>query len=1059
MVDMNIVFVSHCDLRQNSGLQIANIANVLSELGVASVVCVPGRPDGPISHIETLFKVITYLDALDGVEFSDGRGPDLIHAWTPRELVRVMTERLCAKHGCPYLVHLEDNEHVVVRDNFQLKRYEELAKLPQSLLDALIPQDRIHPNRYREFMEKASGVTALIDRLLEFKPAHVPSVVFWPGFSRPFANLPVVPHSRRMRIGLRREEKVLVYTGNVHPSNEAEVRSLCLAVLALRDQGLPVRLLKAGSNYRNYHWIERAVHSQALIELGFLPQNEIPKLLSLADVLVQPGASNEFNDYRFPSKLPEYLVSGKPVALPLSNIGRFLRDREEALILRRGDSVEIAEAVELLLADESLRERIGRGGREFALRALSWPNNVPPLKEFYKSILQSSLKSERFLVDTAENGVRLHEFAPLVKLIAFYDPKFYSSNEKDESCGSALAAWARVGASKPAFPGHHQPQLPTDPGSYDTRPAEVIEHQAELARQYGIYGFCFHYYWFNGRKLFEQPVEQMLLHGKPDMPFCLCWANHSWTDPSDVTEQTISIDQVRSSERDSSFIRDVIPFLKDPRYIQVNGAPFLLVSRADLLPNPLKTVSTWREACAAEGIPRIHLCAVRNPGVSEPRAYGFDAAVEYPPLTERKPINPTALARVAPKFLGYFEDFGAVSESHMNLRPPEYLQYAGIMPRWDDTPRRADRAHIVLNSSPDAYRTWLHCVVERALLRSDVQEPYIFINSWNAWMDGAYLEPDNRYGHAYLEATRIGLAAGIADYYKRTCRAVDENVAVRSLKTWEAHRSGGPFQTIEKMSKTQNWFDDKDLATVACHYRGTFSVPSISYGTVRDFCDSFDHLRPLAVANGDLKDCQRPWAFKSILGKLPKGGRILEIGAGEPFVADLLNRLGYETWVVDPYDGSGNGPLEYERFRKEYPSLKFVRDQFNDRLQGLPEGGFDCIYSISVLEHIPPDGLTAVFAGMKKFLKPDGLSIHAVDHVHKGNGAMEHLANLNLMVKQSGYGSSELERILHQLSDDTDTYYLSAEGHNRWRGHVPYENFPMRVCVSIQLCSSAPMLR
>jgi SAM-dependent methyltransferase len=201
---------------------------------------------------------------------------------------------------------------------------------------------------------------------------------------------------------------------------------------------------------------------------------------------------------------------------------------------------------------------------------------------------------------------------------------------------------------------------------------------------------------------------------------------------------------------------------------------------------------------------------------------------------------------------------------------------------------------------------------------------------------------------------------------------------------------------------------------------------------------------------------QRPWVLKALLGALPPRARLLEIGAGEPFVADLLSRLGHEVWVVDPYDGTGNGPREYDRYRCECPQLRFVRDLFGDRLQGPPERAFDAIYSISVLEHVPGDALRGVYAGLRRFLKPEGCSIHAVDHVHRGAGAAEHLASLRDMAAHlAAPRGADLEETLAAMERDVETYYLSAESHNRWRGDTPYDRFPMRVCVSVQMFARA----
>jgi len=254
---------------------------------------------------------------------------------------------------------------------------------------------------------------------------------------------------------------------------------------------------------------------------------------------------------------------------------------------------------------------------------------------------------------------------------------------------------------------------------------------------------------------------------------------------------------------------------------------------------------------------------------------------------------------------------------------------------------------------------------------------------------------------------------------------------------------------------SETLMDDAALEAADARYRD-FRVAPLSYATVRDYCDSFDHLGPLATANGDLKDSQRPWMLKAILGA--GGGRrrrLLEIGAGEPLVAALLQRLGHDVWVVDPYDGSGNGPIDYERYRVEYPRLHFVREQFGPDCSGVKPGSLDCVYSISVLEHIPPAGLHSVMAGMRHFLRPDGVSIHAVDHVHRGRGADEHLANLRIMAAGWGAAQTDLDAVLAALTLDTDTYYLSAESHNRWRAGVPYDDFPMRVCVSVQAFTAA----
>jgi SAM-dependent methyltransferase len=252
---------------------------------------------------------------------------------------------------------------------------------------------------------------------------------------------------------------------------------------------------------------------------------------------------------------------------------------------------------------------------------------------------------------------------------------------------------------------------------------------------------------------------------------------------------------------------------------------------------------------------------------------------------------------------------------------------------------------------------------------------------------------------------------------------------------------------------TSDWFDDAELESIRWRYR-EHATPRLGYATVRDFVDSWEYLRPLATANGDLKDVQRPWTLKSVLANAPEAGRVLEIGAGEPHVADLLARLGYDVWVVDPYDGSGNGPVEFEQYRASCPDVRFVRDRFGDGLAEIEPRTFDCIYSISVLEHVDGAGLDAITRGMRQALLPSGTSIHCVDHVHRGREAGEHLRRLSSIAERFGGSRGELDETLARLTEDTEAYYLSAESHNRWRGDTPYDEFPMRVCVSVQLVST-----
>jgi hypothetical protein len=772
-------------------------------------------------------------------------------------------------------------------------------------------------------------------------------------------------------------------------------------------------------------------------------------LLAAADLLVQPGRSNEFNDYRFPSKLPEFLASGRPVILPRSNVGLLLKNGEEALVLERGDSADIANAMQRLAADPELGARIGRRGREFALRNLDWAKNVAVIPSFYDQCLARPRPAVQ---------PNVTDDRALPKLIAFYVPQFAPMSENDAWPDNSFTEWINTVSAHPNFEGHVQPRLPADPGSYDLGLPERMDAQVALARRFGVYGFCFHYYWFNGRRVLQRPLDQFLELKQPNFPFCICWANENWKRYWDGQEQEISINRDYGEEFAVKFIREVIPILKDPRYITIQSGPVLLVYHLSLLPDPRATAEIWRTECRRAGIPSVHLVAVQSRGIGDPRAFGFDAAVEFPPHNPRFLIDPRTFPGVDPTFDGYLEDYRKVVNYQLAKPLPDYTLYRGVMPSWDNTPRRKKSAHILVHSSPTGYQAWLRRVTAQTMALAEAQAPLIFVNAWNEWAEGAILEPDIQHGYCFLEATRAGLSQGLADHLRALGIRIEES-AVSSLlmPNKEDVLRSEPLQNQDRRPhKTDALFTDGQLASIASTHRGHFRTLPLSYGTSRD---SFDYLHSIATAGGDLKDSQRSWVLKAILSLVPPCGRVLEIGGGEPFIADILDRLGYEVWIVDPFDGTANRPLDYERFRTECPGVRFVRGLFGEQVLPAPPGGFDCIYSISVLDDVPTKSLEAFFAGMKKYLRPSGWSIHAFDHVHKGSSADEHYKKLKSIVRWSGFEEIELTHLIGRMDVDPETHYFSAESHNRLRGSSSCDEIRVPVCVSIQMVSRAVHLR
>jgi len=219
------------------------------------------------------------------------------------------------------------------------------------------------------------------------------------------------------------------------------------------------------------------------------------------------------------------------------------------------------------------------------------------------------------------------------RLIAFYLPQYHPIPENDCWWGKGFTEWTNVTKAQPLFAGHYQPHLPADLGFYDLRLPEARQAQVDLAREYGIYGFCYYHYWFNGRRLLERPLAEVLSSGEPDFPFCLCWANESWTKRWDGVEGTVLMEQRYTVEDDRAHLCWLAGVFRDQRYIRVGGKPLLLVYRATKMVNPLRTTSIWREEARKLGIGELYLCRVECFGNErvDPTTIGFDAGVEFQP--------------------------------------------------------------------------------------------------------------------------------------------------------------------------------------------------------------------------------------------------------------------------------------------------------------------------------------------------------------------------------------------------------------------------------------------
>jgi glycosyltransferase involved in cell wall biosynthesis len=391
---MRVLFVHYGTFDSNSAIQTFHFANALTELGIDVAVC--GRAADRIAAVgEPRFEHFEYPELGSRIARYRGDTDDLVvHAWTPRERVREATARVARRLGAPYVVHLEDNEEHLI-EAIKGRAFASMRDEPIDAQDSLAGLEYVHPTRYPEFMRDAAGVTVITSELGEFNFGHRPEHLMRPGVDTDRFSPDAEPAVDRAGLGVRPQSFLLVYQGAMHFANEREMFSLYLAVSLLQRRGRDVTLLRLGENWT--HGIDPcfgSLRDRGSIELGAVPWREVPGYLALADAFVQPGAPDDFNRYRLPSKLPEFLAMGRPVVLPHCNLGAELRDGEQALLLERGTGAEIADRVESLIADPELARRLGSGAREFALSNLDWGANAATLADFYRRIVRAKRNGE-----------------------------------------------------------------------------------------------------------------------------------------------------------------------------------------------------------------------------------------------------------------------------------------------------------------------------------------------------------------------------------------------------------------------------------------------------------------------------------------------------------------------------------------------------------------------------------------------------------------------------------------------------------------------------------------
>ena len=347
-----------------------------------------------------------------------------------------------------------------------------------------------------------------------------------------------------------------------------------------------------------------------------------------------------------------------------------------------------------------------------------------------------------------------------VREIAFYLPQFHEIPENNEWWGKGFTEWTNVKKAKPLYPGHHQPRIPGELGYYDLGDQggiEVQKRQIALAKEYGLSGFCYYYYWFDGgKRLLEKPLDRHLKNESLDFPFCLCWANENWTRRWDGLQNEILMPQSYEGDWAYKFIYDLLPYLKDDRYIKVNGAPYILIYNIAEIPNAGDAINIWRKVAAENGISRLHISAVRRTVNADEFSQSnntIDSLTDFPPhllgiigvdhdQEDQYGLNP-----------GQVKDYRKASNYHSKMTKQNYAYFRTAMLEWDNTARRGQNATVFEDYSINEYKKWLYSAKRYTLRQNFPGEDLVFINAWNEWCEGTYLEPSKSNGREALEAT------------------------------------------------------------------------------------------------------------------------------------------------------------------------------------------------------------------------------------------------------------------------------------------------------------------
>ncbi|MDO4179036.1 MAG: glycoside hydrolase family 99-like domain-containing protein [Phascolarctobacterium sp.] len=370
-----------------------------------------------------------------------------------------------------------------------------------------------------------------------------------------------------------------------------------------------------------------------------------------------------------------------------------------------------------------------------------------------------------------------------MKVIAFYLPQYHRIPENDRWWGEGFTEWTNLKKARPLFEGHYQPRVPLNGNYYNLLEDDVKVWQCKIAREHGIYGFCFYHYWFDGKMLLEKPMEQYLANPKCDLPFCICWANEHWTNAWVSKKDSVLIEQ-RYGERDQwvEHFNYFLPFFLDERYIKEDGKPLVVIYRPELIDVLNDMLDCWQEKAIENGLPGLVFAYqhVSYDNITDKDDSRFKYAIEYQPGYAQRDMDSDlfkSLKKIKGNINLFLEkhlkvtvdihklissdqrlnitDYDAVWESLLKRVPPSEKYIPGAFVDWDNSPRRGDGGRIFVGGNPEKFESYFKRLIDRAT--RVYKKDYIFVFAWNEWTEGGYLEPDEKYGYGYLEAIKKAL--------------------------------------------------------------------------------------------------------------------------------------------------------------------------------------------------------------------------------------------------------------------------------------------------------------